>query len=75
MSHYDYKTSLQIAAKDYPFYAIIMAALLQADTDNLYKLRSVFPQAWEELSKRYHAPGGLLEDERPKPPPPREETR
>ncbi len=68
MSYYDYKQSVYIEMKQYPFYAIIMAAMRQADTDNAEKLRTMFPETWRELEARYHAPGGLLEGEEPPPP-------
>jgi len=60
VSLYDYKKSQEIAAKDYPFYALIMAAIRQADTDNLYKLREAFPHVCLEFSFRYNAPDGKL---------------
>lgn len=60
MSHYDYKMSLEISKHDYPFYALIMAATRQADTDNLERLRKAFPETYRELKLRYWAPGGLL---------------
>ena len=63
MSLYDYKASQQIAAEDYPFYALIMAAMRQADTGNVELLREAFPEIWEELFARYHAPGGVLPGE------------
>lgn len=43
-----------------PFYALIMAAMRQADTANAERLRHMFPVVWDELQARYHAPGGLL---------------
>ncbi|MBA7635007.1 hypothetical protein ES703_42607 [subsurface metagenome] len=64
MSRYDYLQSQEIAAMDRPFYAIIMAAMRKADTDNLELLRDAFPQTFNELRERYHSPGGWLpEDE------------
>ncbi len=64
MSRYDYLQSRGIAALDRPFYAIIMAAMRRADTDNLELLRNAFPQVFTELDARYKAPGGWLpEDE------------
>lgn len=63
MSLYDYKVSKEISAKDYPFYALIMAAIRQADSDNVLLLESVFPEVYNELKERYYAPGGLLQGE------------
>ena len=61
MSAYDYHISLKIACEDYPFYALIMAAMRQADTDNIKRLQDAFPWVWIELKERYNAPGGILE--------------
>ncbi len=63
MSIYDYEVSKKIAAQDYPFYALVMAAMRQADTDNLAKLQAAFPATFTELQARYHAPAGLLPGE------------
>jgi len=59
MSQHDYEVSKRIAY-DYPFYALIMAAMRQADTDNTARLRAAFPDVWAELQARYNAPGGVL---------------
>jgi hypothetical protein len=58
MSFYDYKISQLIAAHDYPFYALIMTAMRQADTDNMELLKEAFPEVYAELRVRYSAPGG-----------------
>lgn len=63
MSLIDYKVSQQISADDPPFYAIIMAAMRKADTDNLRRLKQAWPHVWEELERRYHSPGGVLPEE------------
>ena len=63
MSLYDYKASQQIAAEDYPFYALIMAAMRQADTGNAELLEEAFPAIWKELAARYNAPRGILPGE------------
>jgi hypothetical protein len=68
MSLHEYEVSLNISARDYPFYALIMAAFRKADSDNLGKLRCAFPLTWNEFIERYNAPGGLLEGELPKTP-------
>ena len=64
MSLYDYRESQEIDAKDFGFYALIMAAMRKADTDNTFLLRSAFPKTFEELQARYNAPGGLLPGEK-----------
>lgn len=63
MSLYDYQKSKEIAAKDYPFYALIMACMRQADSNNIDLLKYAFPEVWHELKDRYNAPGGFLNDE------------
>lgn len=63
MSHHEYTTSQDIALRDYPFYALIMAAMRQADTTNTALLKTTYPQVWTELHNRYHAPGGYLPGE------------
>jgi len=57
----EYFQSQEIEGKNYDFYAIVMAAMRNVDTDNLEKLQAAFPETWEELLKRYNAPGGVLE--------------
>lgn len=64
VSHFDYKMSQKISAEDFPFYALIMAAIRQADSDNLEALKEAFPETYHELRERYNAPGGLLPGER-----------
>ena len=60
MSLYDYRQSQIIEVRNYPFYACIMAAMRQADSDNAYILREAFPEVWNELQERYDAPDGLV---------------
>lgn len=64
MSLYDYKMSQQIAAHDFPFYALIMAAMRQADTNNQLKLQLQWPGLWDELKQRYNAPGGYIDGDK-----------
>ena len=63
MTYHDYKKSQEIAAEGYPFYALVMACMRQADTDNLEKLKDAFPGTHAELMERYNGPGGLTEKE------------
>jgi hypothetical protein len=58
-----YKTAQKIEAEGYPFYALIQAAMRQADTDNLEKLKDAFPEVWSDLQERYFNPGGLNNEE------------
>lgn len=45
------------------FYALVIAAMMRADTMNAAKLRAAFPDLWEETQARYDAPGGVLDGE------------
>ena len=69
MGYHEYLNSLTLVGKanqlpmGNPFYSLLMAAIREADTDNLDKIASVFPEVVEELTKRYNAPGGHLQGE------------
>ena len=63
MSLYAYRESIEIDGIDYGFYALIMAAMRKADSDNIDLLKAAFPETWEELKARYNAPGGILPGE------------
>jgi len=60
MSLYDYRESAKLASADTPFYAFIMAAMRKADDRNLVRLKMSFPEVWDELESRYHAPNGEI---------------
>lgn len=60
MSYYDYTRATHPTLRGAPFYALIMAAMLNADTTNAAKLRAAFPEVWAELEARYWSPGGEL---------------
>lgn len=47
----EYVQSLYIEAKGYKFYALIAAAMRQADSNNLPALRAMFPGIWESLQE------------------------
>jgi hypothetical protein len=63
VSRTDYEISKHIMLQDYPFYALVMAAMRQADTHNVEALKQAFPETWGELVRRYNAPGGVLPEE------------
>lgn len=63
MSYIDYKKAQEIELRGFPFYALIQAAMRQADSDNLQKLKLVFPEVYGELAERYNNPGGLSNQE------------
>lgn len=62
---YEYAVSKRPELFDVPFYALVMAAMRQADEENLRRLRLGFEDVWQELQARYHAPGGVLPGEQP----------
>lgn len=61
MSVHEYRAAQKLATDDVPFYALIMAAMRRADSENLARLRAVFPETYAEVEARYNAPGGILE--------------
>jgi len=58
-----YQTGARLARADVDFYALVIAAMMRADTVNAAKLRAAFPELWGETQARYDAPGGLLPSE------------
>jgi hypothetical protein len=63
MSLHHFQVSQKIEAENYPFYALIMAAIRKADSDNLAKLDAAWPEVRAELTYRYWSAGGLLPGE------------
>lgn len=64
MSLYDYRKARDLQGQDTPVAALLMAAMLRGDTDHVNRLRLAFPELYQELTDRYHAPAGLLPVER-----------
>jgi hypothetical protein len=60
MSLHEWKSGLEISAEGYPFYALIFAALRQADSTNAAKIKAAWPEKMIEAQARYDAPGGIL---------------
>lgn len=60
---YDYKLAEQLANSAPPVDSLIMAAVMRADSANLARLTSVFPELVAETDARYRAPGGRLDNE------------
>ena len=56
---YEYHESREIAAQDYSFYSLVMAAMRKADNKNERLLRVAFPDVWEALREKYYEPGAL----------------
>jgi len=65
MSLHSYHVSKKVLKSDPPFYALIMAAMRKADTDNLARLKAEWPEVYAELEARYNAPMGLLPEDGP----------
>jgi len=67
--HYEASRDIILARHEqgWPYYALIMAAMRDADTDNLAKLRAGWPEVYEDLFARYNAPGGILPGDPPWP--------
>lgn len=69
MGKAEYMASIRLARNAHlelsanPFYALLMAAMREADSNNIAKLKEAFPNTWVELKARYNAPGGRLEGE------------
>ena len=63
MSLHDYPRSLALNSLDEPFYSLIMAAMRQADTDNLALLKVAWPSVHHELMLRREVPLGVLRDD------------
>ena len=63
LNYYEYRESQVIAQRDYSFYALIAAAMRQADNENTALLSGAFPQVHTDLKARYNAPGGRLPNE------------
>ena len=65
MSYLDYKTGQHVECMftSDEFYGIIQGAMRLADSDNIAKLKSMFPTQWKELQSRYNAAGGRLPED------------
>ena len=60
MSLHEYLESQEIDKHNYQFYALLMALIRKADTNNLSKLTLMWPDTVAEFRARYNAPGGVL---------------
>lgn len=47
-------------SKTLTFYELVFSLLRKADSDNLEKIKAVWPERYAEFIARYHAPGGVL---------------
>jgi hypothetical protein len=63
MSLHEYLCSQAISKGDPPFYALLMAMIRGADSDNIEKIKRAWPEKFAEMQARYHAPGGILPED------------
>jgi hypothetical protein len=68
MTRIDYQIAVELKNSDTPFYALIMAAMMRADSENIEILKAGWPEVWRETQARWNAPGGALTGEWPDPP-------
>jgi hypothetical protein len=59
----EYKAARRLALADEPFYGLIAAAMMRADTTNARKLRAAFPDVWEMTQARYDGPMGYVKSD------------
>lgn len=60
MSLHEYRRAVELKRADEPFYALVMAAIMRADSNNLARFAEAFPETYYETLRRYNAPGGVL---------------
>lgn len=63
ISDFERTVAHQLIEQGYPYEALIMACIRQADTMNCEALQALHPGIFSELLTRYHASGGLLPGE------------
>jgi CRISPR/Cas system-associated protein endoribonuclease Cas2 len=64
---YDYRQARErIMTEGYYFHALLIAAILKADSANAARLQKAFPELYAETQARYDQPGGLLPGETPR---------
>lgn len=63
MSNHDFVASYDVYINDYPFNALIMAAIRQADDDEQRRLRAAFPDVFDELVQRWNASLAKMKEE------------
>lgn len=59
-SLYDWQQALEISKIDPQVNALIMAACMKADSDNMRRLELGFPELVREARERWNAPGGRI---------------
>ena len=66
MTYYEYEVGKKLEKMELPFYGIIQGAMRRAaaeSDENLEMSKGCFPEVWNDLKKRYNAPGGKLEED------------
>lgn len=61
--YHAYRVSQELGIGDPPFAAFIFAAMRKADTQNTAILKAAYPNLYEEMEKRYWAPGGMIDND------------
>lgn len=59
MSNYDFNQSLKLIKCNPPFYSLLRAAMINADTENTRKLALAWPELWIDNHIRYNVPGAV----------------
>ena len=62
LNNYEYFESAKAATK-FGFYTLIAAAMRNADSDNLEKLKEAFPETYQLLKERHNNPSGASDIE------------
>lgn len=60
---YEFEQSRRIVACGDPFYALLCALIVQADSENLERIEVAFPEEVAIFSRRYNNRGGLSDEE------------
>lgn len=60
----DYMIGARLKDADISFTALVSAAMRKGDTNNLAKLKMVFPEIWGSLQERYNSDYGIIEEDK-----------
>jgi hypothetical protein len=65
MNQYDFRDGILLSKQDNSFHTLLVAAFRKADDKNLRRLKTAFPEEFENYQLRYNAPNsGLLAGEK-----------
>lgn len=63
---FDYRDSRRLDGEvEASYYALLMLVMRRSDTANVAKLKAAFPDVYDQLQRRYDAPGGVLPEDPP----------